>query len=182
MDMVLYALLKKQIASMGVTDDKLKEVVSEFLLEHPEYIGATEEQVEQINQNTEDCDILYKTLYGIKKGTDPYPSSMIYSPNVEYTAPTNLTLFFKTIPAHVTLNGQQITVNEREYTVPQPGTMVLDQAGYTFRGIAFDILDYINKYAISRMPGNIIEQKSDGIYVTINDITENDIKKLFGEE
>ena len=182
MDMVLYALLKKQIANMGVTDEKLKEVLSEFLLEHPEYVGATEEQAEQIEENKENCDLLYKTLYGIKSGTDPYPSSAIYAANVEYTAPKGQTVFFKTIPTTVYINGIPYTVTEREYTIPKTGTFKPTQNAYLFKGIAFDVLDFINNYAISRKEGNIIVQESDGIYATVNDITETDIKALFGEE
>ena len=51
MDTITYALLKKKIDSLGISDTKILEVVETFLLAHPEYIGATDEQVAQIAAN-----------------------------------------------------------------------------------------------------------------------------------
>ena len=51
MDITTYALLKKKIDSLGISDTKILEVVETFLLAHPEYIGATDEQVAQIAAN-----------------------------------------------------------------------------------------------------------------------------------
>ena len=51
MDITTYALLKKKIDSLGISDTKILEVVETFLLTHPEYIGATDEQVAQIAAN-----------------------------------------------------------------------------------------------------------------------------------
>ena len=51
MDITTYALLKKKIDSLGISDAKILEVVETFLLAHPEYIGATDEQVAQIVAN-----------------------------------------------------------------------------------------------------------------------------------
>ena len=51
MDITTYALLKKKIDSLGISDTKILEVVETFLLAHPEYIGATDEQVAQIVAN-----------------------------------------------------------------------------------------------------------------------------------
>ena len=51
MDTITYALLKKKIDSLGISDTKILEVVETFLLAHPEYIGATDEQVAQIVTN-----------------------------------------------------------------------------------------------------------------------------------
>ena len=51
MDITTYALLKKKIDSLGISDTKIVEVVETFLLAHPEYIGATDEQVAQIAAN-----------------------------------------------------------------------------------------------------------------------------------
>lgn len=51
MDITLYALLKKKIDALGISDAKILEVVETFLLTHPEYIGATDEQVAQIAAN-----------------------------------------------------------------------------------------------------------------------------------
>ena len=51
MDTITYALLKKKIDSLGISDAKILKVVETFLLAHPEYIGATDEQVAQIAAN-----------------------------------------------------------------------------------------------------------------------------------
>ena len=51
MDTITYALLKKKIDSLGISDTKILEVIETFLLAHPEYIGATDEQVAQIAAN-----------------------------------------------------------------------------------------------------------------------------------
>lgn len=51
MDITTYALLKKKIDSLGISDTKILEIVETFLLAHPEYIGATDEQVAQIAAN-----------------------------------------------------------------------------------------------------------------------------------
>ena len=51
MDTITYALLKKKIDSLGISDTKILKVVETFLLAHPEYIGATDEQVAQIAAN-----------------------------------------------------------------------------------------------------------------------------------
>lgn len=51
MDITTYALLKKKIDSLGISDAKIQEVIETFLLAHPEYIGATDEQVAQIAAN-----------------------------------------------------------------------------------------------------------------------------------
>lgn len=51
MDITTYTLLKKKIDSLGISDAKILEVVETFLLAHPEYIGATDEQVAQIVAN-----------------------------------------------------------------------------------------------------------------------------------
>lgn len=51
MDITTYALLKKKIDSLGISDAKIQEVIETFLLAHPEYIGATDEQVAQIVAN-----------------------------------------------------------------------------------------------------------------------------------
>ena len=51
MDTITYTLLKKKIDSLGISDTKILKVVETFLLAHPEYIGATDEQVAQIAAN-----------------------------------------------------------------------------------------------------------------------------------
>lgn len=179
MDMVLYALLKKQIGAGGISDDKIKQVLTQFLLEHPEYIGATEEQVEQIAANTAASDLLYKTLYGVKKGTDAYPSSTIYQKDTEYTIPKGQTIFFRTIPTKITINGTEKTIDEREYTFEETGKFTTDNTGYLFKGIAYDILDGIKNISISKKDGNLISMEDDGLYANVDDITDIDINNLF---
>lgn len=51
MDITTYVLLKKKIDSLGISDKKIQEVIESFLLEHPEYIGATAEQDALIKAN-----------------------------------------------------------------------------------------------------------------------------------
>lgn len=52
MDITTYALLKKKIDQLGISDSKIEEVIENFLLAHPEYIGATDQQAAQIIANT----------------------------------------------------------------------------------------------------------------------------------
>lgn len=52
MDITTYALLKKKIDQLGISDSKIEEVIENFLLVHPEYIGATDQQAAQIIANT----------------------------------------------------------------------------------------------------------------------------------
>ena len=51
MDITTYALLKKKIDQLGISDSKIEEVIENFLLVHPEYIGATDQQAAQIIAN-----------------------------------------------------------------------------------------------------------------------------------
>lgn len=51
MDITTYALLKKKIDQLGISDSKIEEVIEKFLLAHPEYIGATDQQAAQIIAN-----------------------------------------------------------------------------------------------------------------------------------
>ena len=52
MDITTYALLKKKIDQLGISDSKIEEVIENFLLAHPEYIRATDQQAAQIIANT----------------------------------------------------------------------------------------------------------------------------------
>lgn len=73
MDIVLYGLLKKKIDNMGIDESKIKPILEQFMLEHPEYIGATPEQAQQIIENTEKIEKILESFdenYKLKLSKD----------------------------------------------------------------------------------------------------------------